>query len=150
MKLLSIAMKLLGFICVCAIIWFAGPLFAFAGFKPLGAPAPRLTLIGLVILAWLGKKLYQRIQTARANRQLSEEIVAKPLEEASAADADIATLSHNLSEALKALKEKAGAGLYELPWYIIIGAPGTGKTTALANSGLRFPMTESVFALTVQ
>ncbi len=30
--------------------------------------------------------------------------------------------------------------VYELPWYIIIGAPGAGKTTALANSGLEFPL----------
>ena len=125
MKLLSIAMKVLGFICVCAVIWFAGPLFAFAGFKPLGAPATRLILIAVIIFAWLGKKVYRRIQTAIANKQLTKEIVAKPLQEASAADADIATLSHNLSEALTTLKNKAGAGLYELPWYIIIGAPGT-------------------------
>ena len=26
----------------------------------------------------------------------------------------------------------------ELPWYVFIGAPGSGKTTALLNSGLRF------------
>ena len=150
MKLLSIAMKVLGFICVCAVIWFAGPLFAFAGFKPLGAPATRLILIAVIIFAWLGKKIYRRIQTAIANKQLTKEIVAKPLQEASAADADIATLSHNLSEALTTLKNKAGAGLYELPWYIIIGAPGTGKTTALANSGLRFPMAEHTDSAAVQ
>ncbi|HEV7912915.1 MAG TPA: type VI secretion system membrane subunit TssM, partial [Albitalea sp.] len=34
--------------------------------------------------------------------------------------------------------------VYELPWYIIIGAPGAGKTTALANSGLQFPLADSV------
>jgi len=28
----------------------------------------------------------------------------------------------------------------ELPWYVMIGAPGSGKTTALLNSGLRFPL----------
>jgi type VI secretion system protein ImpL len=28
----------------------------------------------------------------------------------------------------------------ELPWYVLIGAPGSGKTTALLNSGLRFPL----------
>jgi type VI secretion system protein ImpL len=33
-----------------------------------------------------------------------------------------------------------GRELEELPWYIIIGAPGSGKTTALLNSGLRLPL----------
>ncbi len=28
----------------------------------------------------------------------------------------------------------------EMPWYVLIGAPGSGKTTALLNSGLRFPL----------
>jgi type VI secretion system protein ImpL len=28
----------------------------------------------------------------------------------------------------------------EMPWYVMIGAPGSGKTTALINSGLRFPL----------
>ena len=30
--------------------------------------------------------------------------------------------------------------LYELPWYMFIGAPGSGKTTALMNAGLTFPL----------
>jgi type VI secretion system protein ImpL len=30
----------------------------------------------------------------------------------------------------------------QLPWYLIIGAPGAGKTTALLHSGLRFPLAE--------
>ena len=33
-----------------------------------------------------------------------------------------------------------GSHLYELPWYAFIGAPGAGKTTALLNSGLHFPL----------
>jgi len=28
----------------------------------------------------------------------------------------------------------------ELPWYLLIGAPGSGKTTALLHAGLRFPL----------
>ncbi|HEY9028058.1 MAG TPA: type VI secretion system membrane subunit TssM, partial [Burkholderiaceae bacterium] len=39
--------------------------------------------------------------------------------------------------------DKSGGGrnyLYQLPWYTFIGAPGSGKTTALLNSGLRFPL----------
>ena len=36
-------------------------------------------------------------------------------------------------------KRRSGHSLYDLPWYVIIGAPGSGKTTALVNSGLHFP-----------
>src|SRR5690606_8416903 len=32
--------------------------------------------------------------------------------------------------------------LYQLPWYVFIGAPGSGKTTALVNSGLNFPLAD--------
>src|SRR5206468_12567887 len=32
--------------------------------------------------------------------------------------------------------------VHELPWYVFIGAPGSGKTTALVNSGLKFPLRE--------
>src|SRR5262249_53045969 len=32
--------------------------------------------------------------------------------------------------------------VYDLPWYAFIGAPGAGKTTALVNSGLRFPLAD--------
>ena len=32
--------------------------------------------------------------------------------------------------------------LYSRPWYVIIGPPGAGKTTAILNSGLRFPFSE--------
>ena len=30
-------------------------------------------------------------------------------------------------------------GMTDLPWYLFIGAPGSGKTTALLHAGLRFP-----------
>src|SRR5690606_38994191 len=35
-----------------------------------------------------------------------------------------------------------GRYVYQLPWYLFIGAPGSGKTTALLNSGLRFPLAD--------
>ncbi|TJV46538.1 MAG: type VI secretion system membrane subunit TssM, partial [Mesorhizobium sp.] len=44
-----------------------------------------------------------------------------------------------------ALKRSSGRRnfLYEVPWYVVIGPPGAGKTTALVNSGLNFPLAGS-------
>lgn len=30
--------------------------------------------------------------------------------------------------------------VYELPWYVVVGAPGSGNSTVLQQSGLRFPL----------
>ena len=46
------------------------------------------------------------------------------------------------SRAARAGVRLGGQWVYQLPWYIIIGPPGSGKTTALVNSGLRFPLAE--------
>jgi len=40
------------------------------------------------------------------------------------------------------IKRSDGTNLpvHELPWYVVIGAPGSGNSTLLANSGLHFPL----------
>ncbi len=58
---------------------------------------------------------------------------------------EVAVVDDRLKEALKTLKtSKTGAGkkLSQLPWYMFIGPPGAGKTTALINSGLKFPLAD--------
>ncbi|WP_457813035.1 type VI secretion system membrane subunit TssM (plasmid) [Sinorhizobium meliloti] len=63
-----------------------------------------------------------------------------------AAEAELETMSARFRETratLKGLRRHGIVGkrwLYQLPWYAIIGAPGSGKTTAIANSGLSFPL----------
>ena len=55
---------------------------------------------------------------------------------------EAAALRERMSTALALLKKARGTRgyLYEQPWYAIIGPPGAGKTTALLNSGLKFPL----------
>jgi type VI secretion system protein ImpL len=58
-------------------------------------------------------------------------------------NAEARQLRERFEEAVATLNQgRSGQSLYELPWYVIIGAPGSGKTTALTNSGLNFPLAQ--------
>jgi type VI secretion system protein ImpL len=48
--------------------------------------------------------------------------------------------TEDLDGARFASPDGKGREVQELPWYVIIGAPGSGKTTALLNAGLRLPL----------
>ncbi len=56
------------------------------------------------------------------------------------------SLASSFKEATSVLKKRRIAGrfsqkwLYQLPWYLFIGASGSGKTTVIDNSGLSFPL----------
>lgn len=45
---------------------------------------------------------------------------------------------------LKNARFSRARDIYQLPWYMLIGAPGSGKTTTLQNSGLEFPLMEQL------
>ncbi len=62
-----------------------------------------------------------------------------------AVKSEIAALQERMHAAVKTIKSSrlgqtsGAAALYELPWYMTIGNPAAGKSTAIVNSGLKFP-----------
>lgn len=145
--------QLLGITALSLIIWFFGPLIAVAGRVPLEQDITRLLVILGMVVLWGLNNLRIQVKANRANAQMTSDLVASPnLEKdqiAEEANAEISTVANNFDKALQTLKKGAknttGKNyLYELPWYIIIGPPGSGKTTALINSGLEFPLAETV------
>ncbi len=137
-KWLRPAFPVLGVIAVSLIIWFFGPLLAIGTYRPLEGFWLRISIITFlfsVLIAVYGWKLYKR---RKAQKELEKAVV-----ENQEPDSDADVLSEKMNDALQTLKKSSstrGSYLYELPWYIIIGPPGSGKTTALLNSGLRFPL----------
>jgi type VI secretion system protein ImpL len=143
--------QIIGLLALSALIWFAGPLIAVAGAVPLESPTARIITLVALWAIWLIYRLLRLVIAGRKDSRLMADL-AQPEEgqgdEKVAAVQEVETLRQGFDEALKVLKE-VGAGregkrtaLYEMPWYAIIGAPGSGKTTALINSGLRFPLAE--------
>ncbi len=61
-------------------------------------------------------------------------------------DAEAAALQEKLPPRMTTLRKASGkrGALYEQPWYVIIGPPGAGKTTALLNAGLNFPLADQI------
>jgi len=140
-----------GMLALALLVWFAGPLVAIAGKTPLESAWVRGSVIAALFVVWLVYRLLMKIHAGRKDRQLMSELAgaetSQSEEERSSAE-EVETLKQGFDEALKVLQETRAQGkggklcLYELPWYVIIGAPGSGKTTALENSGLSFPLRE--------
>ncbi|AZE49408.1 IcmF-related protein [Pseudomonas chlororaphis] len=141
---------LLGLLALSLVIWFLGPLIIVAAYEPLAPAAVRWALIGLLFLAWIGVRVLRIVQARRNAAKVMQGLAAVAPDAASVATAEeLAALKQRMDEALLLLKRSKLGGnerrnLYELPWYVIIGPPGSGKTTALVNSGLHFPLAEQM------
>jgi len=143
-------LALLGVIAISALVWYVGPLIAIGESRPLDPTWIRLTVIAVLFGLWVLRVIFRAWNQRRANAALVQGMTKGP----SSADKEIATLNQRFGEALDILKKTPGKGkgaqLYQLPWYIFIGAPGSGKTTALMNAGLTFPLAEKMGGASVR
>jgi len=152
---------ILGLVAIGLLIWFVGPLIALADYRPLESSTIRIILITLIVGIYVGKLIWQFIKARNLNTQLVEGLLRQTTQQPSSSNEagaeEVALLRKRFEEAVAVLKQSDPRGntkrpflsslmhrqyLYELPWYIFIGAPGSGKTTALINSGLQFPLAE--------
>ena len=140
-----------GLLLVALLIWFVGPLIAIAGKVPLGSAWIRIALIALMFAGY-GVRLWWKRRKARLrNQAMIVELGDTPVvpdPHTALAAADVAAMEERVARALDLMREtrvgKKGEFVYELPWYVIIGPPGAGKTTALKNSGLDFPVAHAL------
>ncbi|ENZ9095857.1 type VI secretion system membrane subunit TssM [Enterobacter asburiae] len=154
-----------GFVGITAlslIIWVIGPVFSIVDSRPLEPEVNRQISIGLLYLVWALGNVVPRLYNSWLNRKLMGSLKTTLGE---SPDGEIPCLTseerglvecfNEASELLKKAHFSHDSGrspfwaqrfsrqyLYQLPWYVIIGAPGAGKTTALVNSGLQFPLAD--------
>lgn len=137
---------------LCLLIWHAGPLLAFGGQHPLQNTTPRILLIAGIVLVSLVYLVYLIWRRIRLDDGFRNWIMNGGAErDTPVTGADTKTLTASVDTALrqlKALRTSSGLArlfegrryLYELPWYLTLGIANAGKTSALNNAGLRFPV----------
>jgi type VI secretion system protein ImpL len=103
-----------------------------------------IVLLVLWLLIWLSMKLFSLFSSSRARREMNRasELQAVSPEHRS----DLESLQSSLNAALKLIREsklargrKASEALYAVPWILMLGPEGSGKTTALEQCGIEFP-----------
>ncbi|HET6789231.1 MAG TPA: hypothetical protein VFH49_14790, partial [Aquabacterium sp.] len=143
-KILSIlfngwVLAFIGFLALSLLIWIVGPLIAVGQARPLDSAWARLGLIGLLVGSYVLFKLYQGWKAKRTNNQVVNKLLTPPSgAQTPTESAEVKVLRERFEQGLQTLRNarfestqgvwnkvaaKAGKRyLYELPWYIIIGA----------------------------
>ena len=133
-------------VAISACIWYFGDLLVWGEWRPFDTLVSRLIAIAVVAGTFLFIVLMIKFFRWRRNRRLARDLVESVQEdpEPDMVQSEIDEMRAKMRLALSQLrKSKLGTrSLYELPWYIMIGPPGAGKTSAIVNSGLKFPLIE--------
>lgn len=135
-----------GYFLLAALIWYVGPLVGLA------TVSSRVLSIGILVAIGVAALIGRRVLAARSGgligwmlqRQADEAVIdARPERRA-----EVAALRQGLLSAIATLRQSrigdggGNAALYELPWYMVIGHPAAGKSSAVLNSGLTFPLAD--------
>ncbi len=146
----------LAFFAFSLVAWAVGDLIALGSWRPFETQTGRVVLIAIAAAAWVGWELWRARRARLENERLLEVLAGgdgggdgegASSDSTVRATHEIAVLRRRFEEAAAILKKARFKGpdgesryVHELPWYVFIGAPGSGKTTALVNAGLNFPL----------
>jgi type VI secretion system protein ImpL len=136
---------LLGAVLLSLVVLLFGGLLAIGDRHVLDSETSRLICVLVIAVLWGVSNLWRQERARRSNARLIEALAPPPPPPGPGA-AELDELGRRFQTATARLRnDRLGEfgrrrWLYQVPWYVMIGPPGSGKTTALVQSGLRFPL----------
>ncbi|MFG1462662.1 type VI secretion system membrane subunit TssM [Xanthobacter sp. DSM 24535] len=138
-------------VLLAAAIWFLAPLVSIGGDAPMADATPRvlallvlLLLCVLIVLSWRTRP--EPAGPAAEHKALLPAGVV-PARDAQV-EAQTAALADGFQRAMGVLRRMrlshrwGRSYAYQLPWYLVTGMGGAGKTSLIRRSGLRFPVAD--------
>lgn len=139
-------LTIIGFVALAALLYLGAEvlelavLWAWIGF------AAALAL-------WGGLRWWRRYHSRRESEHLGQAMADRGTAAGDVAGksdrAELKLIRAGMETAIATIKRSklglvsGAAALYELPWYMIIGNPAAGKSSAITHSGLKFPFGET-------
>ncbi|TCB70466.1 type VI secretion system membrane subunit TssM [Acinetobacter sp. ANC 4216] len=112
------------------------------------------TLVAAYVFTIIGYGIYRRVQKNRPAQQGT--VLAEAIEQDRNAEygqpketQELQLISLQMKKSIQLIRKsklgnkKGNTALYELPWYMLIGNPAAGKSSAIYHSGLKFPFENS-------
>src|SRR5450830_468920 len=105
-------------------------------------------VFGAIVWSW---RRWRRRQRASQLGDMLEQQAAVPVKADAVHRQETEVIRQRLMDAIGTIKSSklgqlsGNAALYELPWYMVIGNPAAGKSTAIASSGLQVPLADTKF-----
>ncbi|WP_304640692.1 type VI secretion system membrane subunit TssM [Pseudomonas sp.] len=145
----SWAWSLVLVLALAALVWTLGPALAINDRKPWGTPSARLLTISMLFLGWGMSLVFNSWKSARKQKaEESDSEAQERLRRENLIVEEQAELHGRFKQALRTLsrsslyKGRSERWRQELPWYLLLGPQGSGKTSLLEFSGLEFPLNE--------
>jgi type VI secretion system protein ImpL len=151
---------IVGFVLLVVLIWSVSTMFRW----PWRVPIIGTVLLAIVAAAVLIVRAVRAVRRATAlersirgqardrydapparrarSGRYGDEYGARPerLEQIEEVEREFAAAVDALRQSKVGKRRRGRAALYALPWYVVIGPPAAGKTTAILESGLDFPL----------
>jgi type VI secretion system protein ImpL len=109
-----------------------------------------VAVYSLILVVWGIYTLIQHYRHGKKGEELSEAIASTTETEQNKHKykEELQLIQQQMKESIQLIRKsrlgdrKGNTALYELPWYMVIGNPAAGKSSAIYHSGLRFPFEE--------